>query len=171
MLVIDSSVLIDLVHAGIDGEALANWRIEAPDLMVYTELEEYGDRFERAGLVITSLTTEEHQLTNLLVQRHGHAQAGSKRKQRKALSRNDCSVLALAKSRERVLLVADQALRNVASEYQVESHGVLWLLDLMEQQHVLPRPNLIAALERMATRPRCRLPHDEVQKLIAKWKA
>lgn len=170
MLVIDSSVLIDLVHAGIDGNVLAAWRIEAPDLMVQTELEEYGDRFQRGGLIITSLTPAEVQCTRALVERYGHAQSSSKRQQRKALSWNDCSVLALAKSRERVMLVADRALRDVAAEHQVEAHGVLWLLDLMDQHHVLERPRLVAALEIMLTRPRARLPHDETQQLLGRWR-
>ena len=170
VLVIDSSVLIDLIHAGIDGEALAAWRMETPEMLMLTELEEYADCVVRAGLVVTSLTPAEDHLTNTLFGRYGHARDASKRQQKKALSRNDCSVLALAKIRDRVMLVADRALRELAAENDVEAHGVLWLLDLMDQHQVLPRPHLLAALERVATRPRRRLPVEEVQQLLTRWR-
>ena len=171
VLIIDSSVLIDLIHAGIDGEALAAWRMEAPELLVLTELEEYADRVVRSGLVITPLTVVEEQLTSALFSRYGHAQDASKRQQKKALSRNDCSVLALAKLRERVMLVGDKGLRDAAAEQDVEAHGVLWLLDQMDQHQVLSRARLMAALERMATRPRKRLPAEDVQLLRTRWES
>ena len=63
----------------------------------------------------------------------GVEQALRYRLERKALSLADSFALVLAKERGWLLLTGDAQLRELAGSEDVECHGVLWLLDAMEE--------------------------------------
>lgn len=163
--VLDSSVLIDLVHGGIDRDALAAFSMETPALLAL-EVSEYSVRLEASGLTFVPLGAVEEALSETFERQFGSSADTSKRQQKKRLSKVDCDLLALAKSRGRCLLVADQALREAATANAIESKGLLWLIEEMANNGIMDSDVLAGALERISMRPRCRLPRLDVQKLL-----
>ena len=92
----------------------------------------------------------------------GVANALRYRRQRAKLSVADCFALALAKERVWLLLTGDSELRELATAENVECHGLLWLLDVMEQAGIPGPRRLHEGLTALAAHPRCRLPRREI---------
>lgn len=74
----------------------------------------------------------------------------------------DSFALALAKEHNWPLLTGDSQLRDLAVAENVECHGVLWLLDRMEEAGIAGIQPLHDGLEALAGHPRCRLPRREI---------
>ena len=68
----------------------------------------------------------------------------------------------MAKERQWLLLTGDAQLRDLAAGENVECHGVLWLLDLMEGAGIPGVRPLHDGLVALAAHPRCRLPRREI---------
>ena len=96
------------------------------------------------------------------VSKKGVANALRYRQQRNTLSVPDSFALALAKERQWLLLTGDGQLRDLAGGEDVECHGVLWLLDMMEEAGIPGIHFLHDGLATIAAHPRCRLPRREV---------
>jgi hypothetical protein len=64
----------------------------------------------------------------------------------------------------------DGSLRTLAEAEQVECHGVLWVLDELEQHCVLTAEQLLNALLLITSHSRCRLPKAEVQVRLARYR-
>jgi hypothetical protein len=60
------------------------------------------------------------------------------------------------------LLTGDSQLRELATGEGVDCHGVLWLLDLMEEAGIPGIQLLHDGLEVLADHQRCRLPRREI---------
>jgi len=69
-----------------------------------------------------------------------------------------------------LLLAGDGALWALATSEGVEHHGVLWVLDRMEETGVLTQARLLQGLTAIAGHPRCRLPKDEVKKRLPAYR-
>jgi predicted nucleic acid-binding protein len=122
ILVSDTSVLIDLQRGGLLEALFAlPHEFAVPDVLYDHEMQ--GDWGE--GLVRLGLRVEE-------VSKEGVTNALRYRQQRTSLSVPDSFALALAKERQWLLLTGDGQLRELAGGEDVECHGVLWLLDIME---------------------------------------
>lgn len=78
------------------------------------------------------------------------------------LSLPDTFALALAKTRRFALLTGDRELRVLAGAEKVECHGVLWLLDRMNDEAAASMGSLHIGLQAIAAHPRCRLPRHEI---------
>ena len=76
------------------------------------------------------------------------------RQQRTALSVHNSFAPALAKEREWFLLTGDGQLRELAAGENVICHGVLWLLDMMEESEVPCIQLLHDGLTALAAHPR-----------------
>ena len=77
------------------------------------------------------------------------------------LSEADCSVLLLAKRHECRLLTSDQKLKRKAEEHGIKVNGLLWLTDLLVEEHILTEETMIYHLNRyLETNPRA--PENEV---------
>lgn len=77
------------------------------------------------------------------------------------LSEADCSVLLLAKRHECRLLTSDQKLKRRAEEHGIKVNGLLWLTDLLVEEHILTEETMIYHLNRyLETNPRA--PENEV---------
>jgi len=64
-----------------------------------------------------------------------------------ALSIHDCFAFALAESiPDSILLTGDGGLRTIASDYQIEGHGVLWAIDEMHKATTATANELVDAL-------------------------
>ncbi|MBL8232504.1 MAG: hypothetical protein JNL98_28665 [Bryobacterales bacterium] len=96
------------------------------------------------------------------VSQSGVAKALRYRSERPVLSVPDSFGLALAEERGWALLTGDRDLRELAENESVECHGVLWLLDRMEEAGVADIRRLLAGMRAISGHPRCRLPRREI---------
>lgn len=159
ILVSDTSVLIDLERCALQEQVFAlDAHIVVPDLLYERELKTYnGAELRRLGLRVEALTGEELQVAQAL------------RNRAPAITVPDSLALALARERRWILLAGDGAMRKLATEQQVDCHGVLWLLDQMEQAAVATIHQLDAGLRQLAGHPRCRLPRPEINVRLTRY--
>jgi len=152
ILVSDTSVLIDLERGGLLEAIFAlPHEFAVPDVLYDREMQgDWGERLVRLGLRVAE------------VSERGVVNALRYRQQRASLSVPDSFALALAKEREWLLLTGDGQLRELATGENVECHGVLWLLDIMEEVGIPGIQPLHDGLEVLAAHPRCRLPRREI---------
>ena len=160
LLVSDTSVLIDLDRGGILHEIFKlPFEVGVPDLLFEGELKHWhGPALEPMGLRVLSLDGA------------GVSLGQSYRARERRLSLPDAFALALAKTGGHVLLAGDGSLRALAEAEHVECHGVLWVLDELEQHRVLAAEQLLNALVLITSHPRCRLPKAEVQVRLARYR-
>ena len=98
------------------------YEFAVPDVLYHHEMQgEWGERLVELGLRVEEVSKE------------GVSNALRYRAQRRVLSVPDSFALALAKERAWSLLTGDNQLRELAAGEDVECHGVLWLLDPMEE--------------------------------------
>lgn len=159
VLVSDTSVLIDLERGGLLHHGFRLRRgFVVPDLLYERELKGYGgDQWLTLGLRVEALEPE------------GVERAQQFRRQRPALTVADSLALALAQRRTWTLLTGDATLRALAAEERVDCHGVLWLLDVMEQEAVADVKELFHGLSRISAHVRCRLPSAEVARRLERY--
>jgi hypothetical protein len=144
-------VLIDLERGGLlEAVFVLPHEFAVPDVLYGREMR--GDWGDRLGL---GLGVEE-------VSKEGVTNALRFRRQRPSLSVPDSFALALAKERQWLLLTGDGKLRELARGEDVECHGVLWLLDVMEVAGTPAVQSLHDGLTTLAAHPRCRLPRREI---------
>ena len=161
ILVSDTSVLIDL-ERGSFLEVIFSLPFEfaVPDVLYHREMEgDWGARLVALGLRVEEVSKE------------GVANALRYRTQRRALSVPDSFALALAKEREWSLLTGDNHLRELAADENVECHGVLWLLDQMEETGTAGLQALHDGLAALAGHRRCRLPRREITIRLERYRA
>lgn len=159
VLVSDTSVLVDLERGGLlEATFSLPVTMAVPDLLYAQELSNYnGERLLNLGLQILELDDQ------------GVEIAINYREQVRAISLPDSFALVLAKTSGFTLLTGDGALRNLAAKEQVECHGVLWILDFLEQEQVMATADLYTGLNKIANHPRCRLPTPEVTLRLSRY--
>ena len=160
LLVSDTSVLIDLERGGLlDAVFGLPFQVAVPDLLYEREVRHWGGPdLASKGLKVLALAPE------------GVALAQEYRRREPKLSLPDAFALALAKSGSHVLLAGDASLRALAETEAVECHGVLWVLDALEEHSLVNSSNLDDSLTRISQHPRCRLPRHEVQKRVERYR-
>ncbi len=160
ILVSDTSVLIDLERGGLLEAVFAlPHEFAVPDVLYDHEMRgDWGDSLVRLGLRVEEVSKE------------GVANALRYRQQRATLSVPDSFALALAKERQWLLLTGDGQLRDLAGGEDVECHGVLWLLDMMEETGTPAIQSLHDGLTVLAAHPRCRLPRREITIRIERYR-
>lgn len=82
----------------------------------------------------------------------------------------DVSCYFMARERGWTLLTNDGALRKSGRRASLDVRGVLWILDELEHHQVLPPTELFTALTAMLNAG-ARLPEDECDKRLARWRA
>ena len=159
VLVSDTSVLVDLERGSfLEASFRLPFRFVVPDLLYEQELKDYGgDELIKLGLVVEELDGD------------GVSLALAYRQQAPALSLPDCFALALAQTRSWALLSGDSVLRQLAEREAVECHGVLWLLDEMQNADVVNIRQLHDGLSAIAQHPRCRLPKPEIRRRLTRY--
>jgi hypothetical protein len=161
VLVSDTSVLIDLER----GELLeAVFKLAVPDLLFARELRGHGgERLVELGLRVEELDAD------------GVRRAIDYRRARRTLSLPDVFALELARRHGWILLTGDAALRALAGEQQVDCHGVLWVLDRMQDEAVVNVQALLDGLRRIEAHPRCRLPKRDMrirlERYVKSWRS
>ena len=156
----DANILIDLHHTGLLESYFALETDTHTTDLVLQEVRQDVQAFVKAGrLKVKSFTAAELQMLLTF-----------KATQPASLSLEDCSVFHLAIEKKAILLTGEKTLMNAARRANVEAHGILWLFDLMLDEKVLTYPAAVKAMEKLlATNPR--LPVEECQKRLEKWKA
>jgi len=154
----DTNIWIDLQHSDlIEYVFLLNgvcWAI--PDI-VLEELHSVDlSPFTGRQLSVLSLTSRQIARVENLARRY------------RKTTEVDLASLVLAIEKRSVLVTGDGALRKLAEHYNVEVHGVLWLLDMLVNNNILSGKKAADGLEQMI-RKGARLPHKEVQERLRRW--
>jgi predicted nucleic acid-binding protein len=159
ILVSDTSVIIDLERGALLEDLFRlPFEFAVPDLLFERELNgALGARLVELGLIVEELSSAEL------------ARATVVRRERKRLSAPDIFAFAIAEARGWPLLSSDGDLRELATEADVECHGVLWIWDLLEGGQHLPVHRLHAGLTAIFAHPRCRLPATEVRVRLKRY--
>ena len=165
-IVADTSVLIDLERGRLLEQCFSlPYRFVVPDLLYRNELAnrrdgpDFGESLRALGLAVVELDEVETSKGILY------------RRKRPSLSLPDAFALALAESRNWVLLTGDGALRAFAAALSVAYHGVLWVLDRIFEAGASTPEELVSGLTAIRDHPRCRLPQDEIAHRIALYSA
>jgi hypothetical protein len=160
ILVSDTSILIDLDRGRfLETVFTLPYEFAVPDVLYHREMEgEWGDRLRTLGLRVEEVSAT------------GVGKALAYRSARPVLSVPDSFALALAQEREWTLLTGDSQLRELATVEQVECHGVLWLLDQMEEGRPPGIQALHDGLTAIAGHPRCRLPRREITLRLERYR-
>jgi hypothetical protein len=160
VLVSDTSVLVDLERGNLLELAFRlSCAFAVPDLLYHRELrDQNGPALIAMGLQVEELGSEGVEL------------AQTYRRRKPALSLPDTFALALAKTRQFTLLTGDRALRDLAGDERVECHGVLWVLDLMNDEAAVSLKRLYIGLQGIAAHPRCRLPRHEINVRLERFR-
>jgi predicted nucleic acid-binding protein len=155
ILVSDTSVLIDLERGSFLEAVFA-----LPDVLYHREMRgAWGDRLVSLGLRIEEVSKD------------GVMNALRYRSERRFISVPDSFALALAKERAWTLLTGDGDLRDLATSEKVKCHGVLWLLDRMEEAGAPGLQALHDGLTALAGHQRCRLPRHEIAVRLERYRA
>lgn len=83
------------------------------------------------------------------------------------LSIYDSFALAIAKSRNWVLLSGDKPLRDAATQEGVECHGTIWVYDQLRKRRLLTEEEMDMAMDSLIEAVKtgvCRLPIEELKK-------
>lgn len=163
IVVSDSSCLIDLRKVSLL-DALLRLPCEflIPDTLFEDELLKFTvaqkKALIRAGLKVIELPGE----------RVLRAQAVIRQAPR--LSVHDGFAFALAESHPGcILLTGDGELRNLATQHNMEVHGVLWVIDEIHRHQIEKAKTLLAALKEFSGDPTVRLPRREVAASIKRF--
>ncbi len=160
VLVSDTSVLMDLERGGfLDSIFSLPYEFAVPDVLYRQEMAgAWGTHLVSLGLRVEEVSAA------------GVTNALRYRSVRRVLSVPDSFALALAQEREWTLLTGDGQLRELATAEQVECHGVLWLLDRMEEGGTPAIQALHNGLTAIAGHPRCRLPRREIAVRLERYR-
>lgn len=163
----DTNVFIDLYEVGLLDEFFSlPWEVHTTDF-VMLELQREGQhdtvaRYEADKRLIVSFFEgkEMIEIVNLFQQNEN----------RTNLSLTDCSVWYYAKANNYILLTGDRKLRTTSTYDGVEVHGVIYVFDHLVELNVISRQIAVEKLQQLySMNPR--LPKDEIEKRINKWKA
>lgn len=163
IIVSDTSCLIDLRKADLLSALLAlPFRVQVALPLISDELSDFkGEDWEqlvRQGLEVVDLDGARV------------AQALAVKRVNQKLSAYDALSLVLAQTeQDSILLTGDRDLRAAASAAAVEVHGVLWVIDRIEENQLLSVDDLFAALSRWKADPLVFLPHDELELRLRKF--
>ena len=151
----DANILIDLHNAGLlEIYFRLGFETHTTDLVLREVLQPVQEYVLRGQLKVKVFTGDE--MVTLVA---------FMSKQPASLSLEDCSVLQLALDMKAILLTGDNKLRSHAERSNVETRGVLWLLDVLVADSVIDHATAKVFLDRlMKTNPR--LPSDECQKRL-----
>nr|DAY63878.1 MAG TPA: hypothetical protein [Caudoviricetes sp.] len=155
----DTNIWIDLKYTNLLDEVFQlPYEIAIPNILFNDELKEKdGDLLEERGVKILEMTDEEVMDTVVLS------------RDTNKVSFNDLTTLVVARKRNYVLVTGDGNLRKMASSYNIELRGTLWLLDELVKYEIISFETAIEACEKLLASTR-RLPKIELQKRIVSWK-
>ena len=163
----DTNVFIDLYEVGLLDEFFSlPWEIHTTDFVMLELLREgQHDTVARYNadkrLIVPVFEAEELMEIGNLYQQNLN---------RTNLSFTDCSVWYYAKVNKYILLTGDRKLRTASVFDGVDVHGVIYVFDNLVELEIISRQVAVEKLKQLyAINPR--LPKEEIDKRINKWKA
>ncbi|WP_303909263.1 DUF3368 domain-containing protein [Thiohalomonas denitrificans] len=127
LLISDANILIDMEVGGL---LEAIFRLDetfaVPDVLYSEELEEHHPELPTLGLQVMQLGEGGVSAAMALVQMYSGP------------SVNDLFALELARENNCPLLIGDRALRKAAEQEGVQLHGILWLVEQMIRNGIVP---------------------------------
>ena len=155
--VADTSILRDLERGGLIGKCFdLPYQFTVPDLLYRIAPAisgcdpGFGEALVDLGLRVEELNGDEVSSAILF------------RRKIPTLSLPDSFALALAATRQWILLTGDDVLHAIASTLSVVCHGVLWIFDQLFYAGVSSPEDLVSGLSAIRGHPRCRLPQNEI---------
>ena len=163
VIVIDACCLIDLHKVNLVSELYKlPYKLVIPEDARRFEVlhlpQHQWQELDEAGLITHRMTYEESVKTSLLKDIHH------------GLSTVDCFCLVITQSYSGILLTGDSPLREVAKSYDLETHGVFWIVDQLDEFSICPRSHLIGALNYWKNDKYVFLPEDEILARLNKFK-
>lgn len=163
----DTNVFIDLYEVGLLDEFFSlPWEVHTTDF-VMLELQREGQhdtvaRFKAdKRLIVPVLEAKELLEIGNIYQQNLN---------RTNLSYTDCSVWYYAKVNNYILLTGDRKLRTTSTYDGVEVHGVIYVFDHLVEFDIISCQVAVEKLQKLySINPR--LPKEEIEKRISKWKA
>ena len=163
----DTNIFIDLYEVGLLEEFFSlPWEVHTTDF-VMLELQREGQhdtvaRYKADKRLIVPVLEAEDMLEI------GHLFQQNENKTN--ISLTDCSVWYYAKVNNYILLTGDRKLRTASVFDGVEVHGVIYVFDCLVEYDVISRQIAVEKLQQLfSINPR--LPKEEIEKRINKWKA
>ncbi len=157
----DSSVVIDLVNAGLFQLWVAMGIRTMTTDFVESELRKGSQWNEVAPLIKDGLLAVESfegaEVVQLVQLSKDHG-----------ISNQDGSVLFLSRKKSAILLTGDRRLRRACTALGIECRGTLWIIDRLLGASVIGCPRAIAALT-LLTSTGSRYPEEEVAIRIERW--
>ena len=130
-----------------------SWQFAVPDILFASELAERHSHLLQRGLISKTLNGDLVAEAYLLHQKYIRP------------SVNDMLALTLAKHEGCQLLTGDKALREVATELNVEVHGTIWLVEQMIHNEKITVDVAEVGFQRMREAG-SRLPWSEVERML-----
>lgn len=161
----DASVLIDMADCGlIDAWFGLGFDLRTTSL-VFREINRKNQKIKLQPYVVNGQLQIESSSGEVIAEiAKLHAALSSR------LSIQDVSALHFAGKLNSILLTGDKLLRQHAEERDIESHGLLWVFDMLVARGAL-LPGLAAdRLEKLIERGTSRLPLHECELRIRKWR-
>ena len=159
LVVKDACLLIDLVEVGL----LETWfQLGIPTHTTDLVLAEVKSYRQQITAFVHGKTLQEHSLDATALQETVNFSRAN------GISLPDASAVVLAKQLSAMLLTGDRKLRRAAELHQIETHGILWILDHMVNHGAL-RPKLAAQQLESLLKRGSRYPKHECEERIQKW--
>lgn len=161
----DASVLIDMA----DGGLLDSWFGLGFDLrttsLVFREINRKNQKIKLQPYVVNGQLQIESSSGEVIAEiAKLHAVLSSR------LSIEDVSALHFAAILNSILLTGDKLLRQHAEERGIETHGLLWVFDMLVARGALLPGVAADRLEKLIERGTSRLPLHECELRIKKWR-
>ena len=158
----DASCLIDIRKGGVLDVLLdLPYRFVVPLPIRESEILDFSvsdwQHLDNAGLITYDLTSDEFE------------QALALRALHPLLSANDCICHVTARIHSGILLTGDNLLRKVADANNLQVHGVLWIIDQLDEHHLCSRSKLVRTLRVWVDDAAVFLPRSELCQRITKF--
>jgi len=159
ILVVDTSIWIDLSNTElVDHFFKLPYSILVTDFVLSKEYIHFGwKNLEQKGLRFQGLDPQ------------GVAELFEFSQTHRKVSFIDLAMFIVARKVQGILLTGDDALRHLAMQ-ELEVHGFLWVMDRMVDHSILEPMDAINRLYRILELLTTRIPKNECDKLIKKWK-
>jgi len=158
-LILDTTICIDLFNGQLLGKATRlPYELVLPDVIVHELISPPGELFIQSGF--STLQVREDFIEQIIVLRKHYSKP----------STNDLFALLLAKINSCPLITGDDALRKAANAEGVRVYGLLWFLDRLIDQKILPKNEAADALEKVLAQGSW-LPKKECEARFKKWRS
>jgi len=156
VIVNDANILMDLIKVDLlDSFFELNLNMHTTDLVINEcneNQKEILNKFIESGKMQLETFNDYRELTMLM---ENHPQ----------ISLADSSVLLVAKSLKGILLTGDKCLTKISGKFEIDTHGIFWVFDLLLEQGIIENKLYNDKLKELRDKNK-RLPREEFEKRI-----